>query len=144
MDEKNVEIQKKLSEILSRLTKIQLRYLVVLQECPNKDEAAKALHISPSTIYNWPPEVEEAANLMAQDVVVAALELRKKNLIKAISVKTTGLDSKDEKIRQNVATEIIEWELGKAAQSLDLTSKGERLPAPQIIEITKSYEKANE
>jgi hypothetical protein len=135
MTEKSVEIQRKLTEILSHLTKNQLRFLVALQEYPNKDEAAKALRLSPATIYNWPPEVNEAAELMAQDVVMAALELRKRNLIKAMGVKAAGLDSKDEKIRQGVATEIIEWEIGKAAQPISGTM------AVQVLEIVKTYEK---
>lgn len=124
MTEKNVELQKKLSQILSRLTKNQLRFIVALQEHSSKDEAAKAIGVKLPTVYNWPEEVDEAARLMAEDVVLATIELRKRNLIKAMGVKAAGLDSKDERVRQNVATEIIEWETGKAPQSVALTGAG--------------------
>jgi hypothetical protein len=33
--------------------------------------------------------------------------------------KVAGLDSIDEQVRQRVATEIIEWEMGRATQPVD-------------------------
>lgn len=139
MAEENVETQKKLTEILAQLTRNQLRFIVALQEYPGKEEAAKALHIKPSTVYNWPPEVDEAIKLMAIDAINSALALRKRNLIKAMGVKAAGLDSKDEKIRQNVATEIIEWETGKAKQNVALQNPdGSPLEPIKVIEIIKS------
>jgi hypothetical protein len=125
--EEKQEKPKNLTEILNRLTKDQLRFIVALQEYPSKEDAAKAIKIKPSTAYGWPDYVDEAARLMALDTVQAALELRKRNLVKAMGVKAAGLDSKDERIRQNVATEIIEWETGKAQSKTDITSGGHAL-----------------
>lgn len=125
--EENRENQTRLREILAQLTKNQVRLVVALQEYPTKDEAAKAIRLSPKTVYNWKPEtnllIEEAAKIMAVDVVDSALELRRDNLVKAMAVKAAGLDSDDEAVRQKVATELIEWELGKATQKAELTGK---------------------
>lgn len=120
--------KQKLQTILAQLTKDQLRFIVALQEHHTKDAAAKAIGVKVATVYNWPADlIDEAARLMALDAVNAALELRKRNLIKAVGVKVAGLDSKDERIRQNAASEIMEWELGKASQPIDHTTKGEKI-----------------
>jgi len=116
--EENQEKQK-LQTILAQLTKDQLRFIVALQEYHTKDAAAKAIGIKVATVYNWSAElIDEAARLMALDVATAALELRKRNLIKAMGVKAAGLDSKNENVRQKASTEIIEWEMGKAEQPI--------------------------
>mgnify|MGYP001575752136 CR=1 FL=1 len=139
--EENQEKQK-LQTILAQLTKDQLRLIVALQEHPSKDAAAKAIGVKVATVYNWDSElIDEAARLMALDAVQAAIDLRRRNLIKAAGVKVAGLDSKNELVRQKAATEIMEWELGKAQEHIDHTTNNKELPAPQIIEITKYYAK---
>lgn len=128
----------KLQTILAQLTKDQLRFVVALQEHKTKDAAAKALKLKPDTVYHWDNElIEEATRLMAMDIAQAAMELRRRNLIKAMGVKAAGLDSKIEQVRQKVATEIIEGELGKPKEQLDLTSGGKELPAPKGIDDTQ-------
>ena len=125
--EENQEKQK-LQTILAQLTKDQLRFIVALQEHHTKDAAAKAIGVKVATVYNWPADlIDEAARLMALDAVHAAIELRQRNLVKAVGVKVAGLDSKNEIIRQKAATEIMEWELGKASQPIDHTTKGEKI-----------------
>ena len=117
----------KFSEVLAQLTKNQLRYVVAMQECVSKKEAAELLKIPLGTIYNWPPIVDEAIRLMALDITESAREMRKRALAKAIAVKVAGLESSDESIRQKSATEIIEAELGRPKQAMDITSDGERI-----------------
>lgn len=120
--------KQKLQIALAQLTKDQLRFIVALQEHHTKDAAAKAIGVKVATVYNWPAElIDEAARLMALDVANSALELRKRNLIKAMGVKAAGLDSKNEVVRQKVATEIIEGELGKAQERIDHTTGGEKI-----------------
>lgn len=129
MDQKNTEksISEQLSDILPKLSKDQLRYIVALQEFPTKKEAAESIDIQPDTVYRWPATVDLAAKLIAMDITESARVMRKKSVAKAMAVKLAGLDSEDESIRQKSATEIIEWELGKAMQGLDLTSGGEKI-----------------
>lgn len=123
----NVLENVKFSEIFGKLSKDQLRFVVAMQECRSKKEAAKNLKINIGTIYNWPAIVDEAISLLALDITEAARQMRKSALAKAVAVKIAGLDSDDEAIRQKAATEIIEAELGKPAQALDLTSKGDKI-----------------
>lgn len=120
-------ISEQIDAILSRLSKDQIRFIVALQEYPSKREAAEAIGLKPDTVYRWNGEIEEAARLMAQERLEAAKALRRNALIKAIMVKLSALDSDDESVRQKAATEVIEWEMGKAGQSLDVTSGGKPL-----------------
>jgi len=76
------------------------------------------IKVSESTVYRWPDVVKQAVALMAADGLKTAMHIRRKHLAKAMLVKVRGLDSDDERIRQSSATEIIEWEMGKAAQPL--------------------------
>jgi hypothetical protein len=121
-------ISERIDEILGKLSKDQVRFVVALQEYPTKKEAAHAIGLQADTVYRWNGEIEEVARLMAHERLEAAKVLRKNALIKAIMVKIAGLDSGDEALRQKVATEIIEWELGKALQKQELAGPdGDRL-----------------
>lgn len=118
----------RLAQIERQLSITQLRYLVARVDAASDKEAADMIGIKPSTVKTWNEDgskalIDEAVRLMVQDGIVTALELRRRNLAKAMAVKVKGLDSNDEKVRQNTATEIIEWELGKATQKSELTGK---------------------
>jgi len=130
MDEQQTPEKSISSELLAALKKLsvdQVRYVVARMDYPTKGEAATAIGLKPDTVYRWNGDVEKAVELMALDNVASAKTIRLKNLVKAMAVKVKGLDSEDEKIRQNAATELIEWELGKALQKSDVTSGGEAL-----------------
>jgi len=108
-----------LSDVLAQLSTDQIRFVVARQECNSDKEAAEAIGIAPGTVYHWPDAVKRAVRLMAQDGIVVATHVRRRNLAKAMLTKVAGLDSIDESVRQRVATEIIEWEMGKATQPVD-------------------------
>jgi|PlaIllAssembly_1097288.scaffolds.fasta_scaffold490866_3 hypothetical protein len=118
-----------LDDILKQLTITQLRFIVARNESKSDREAAEMIGISPSTVKGWDnkAQVDEAIRLMLFDGIVMARTLRRRNLAKAMAVKVAGLNSVDEKLRQSVATEIVEWEMGKAQGSVDVTSKGEQI-----------------
>lgn len=113
-------ISEQLSEVLATLSKDQIRFVVALMDYPSKKEAAESINIRPDTAYRWNGDVEKAAKLMAIDRAESAKAIRRNAIIKAMAVKLAGLDSDDESIRQKVATELIEWELGKALQRNDV------------------------
>lgn len=144
MDE-NIKEQTRLREILAQLTKNQLRLVIALQEYPTKDEAAKAIKLSPRTVYNWKPEVnamiDEAAQIMTANVLEAALEIRRHNLVKAMAVKSAGLDSANEIVRQKAASEIIEWELGKPNQPLSGKDGEPLIPPPETMKPSEIAER---
>lgn len=124
-----------LRAVMEQLSADQIRYVVARQEFSTDKEAAEAIGMSPQTIYRWPEIVKDAVRLMAIDGLVTAQVIRKRNLAKAMLVKVGGLDSDDERIRQGTSTEIIEWEMGKAGQPIDVTSGGERL----IVEYVNDW-----
>jgi len=125
----------RLLELLPQLTTNQLRYLVARQEYATDGEAAQAIGMKPNTIYKWPKLVDEALHLMSSDGVLVAREMRRRSLPKAMAVKVAGLDSDDEKLRQGVATEIIEWELGKPMQRNELSG-----PNGQAVQYTIRFD----
>jgi hypothetical protein len=94
---------------------------------PTKHEAAKAIGMKADTVYRWRDDVERAVELLSIDIVAGVKQIRLQALAKAMMVKVKGLDSGDERVRQAAATEIIEWELGKAMQKTDVTSDGEKI-----------------
>jgi len=105
-----------LEKVLSRLNAEQIKFVVARQEYPTDKEAAESIGVKVNTVYKWGSDVKEAIRLMAFDGLTTALHLRRRNLAKAMMIKVDGLDSKDEPLKQRVATEIIEWETGKASQ----------------------------
>ncbi len=114
-----------LEAVLGQLSSDQIRFVVARQECATDKEAAKALSIRPNTVYQWKSRdgvpIDDAVKLMAVDGLIVAQELRRRNLGKAMGVKVAGLDSDSERTRQGVASEIIEWEMGKAMQRKEIT-----------------------
>ena len=117
-----------LDRMLGQLTNDQIRFVVARQEHSTDKAAAEAVDIAPLTISRWKREgapIDDAVRLMLYDGVVTALHIRKRHLAKAMAVKVAGLDSEDERIRQSVATEINEWELGKATQPTESENKHE-------------------
>jgi hypothetical protein len=104
------------AEFLPKLSREQLRFIVAMQEYPSKTAAAEAIGLKPNTVYKWPKVIDDALELIQQDVANAARQMRKQMLLKAMHVKLGGLESDDELVKQRVATEIIEGELGKPTQ----------------------------
>jgi hypothetical protein len=114
------DVSARLKEVLAQLSPQQIRYVIARQECNTDVEAAKAIGVSVSSIKHWPAMVKDAARLFAQDTALVARHIRNQHLAKAMSVKVKGLDDKDARVRQAAATEIIEWELGKAEETLNV------------------------
>jgi len=138
MDNDTAITEKSTSEDIARifpqLTHNQLRFVVAMVDFDSKRDAALAIGLKPNTVYRWSPIVDEAIQLVNEDVAASALQVRKRNLLKAMLVKVTGLDSGDEAVRQKAATELIEWELGKAAQRQEITgAEGGPLVISEIV-----------
>ena len=126
--EQEKSISEQLQEALGRLSSDQIRFVVARQEFPTDMEAARSIGMKANTVYKWRHggvPIDEAIRLMVTDGMVVAMELRRRNLAKAMAVKVAGLDSAKENTRQNVATEIIEWETGKAMQKVEHDADGE-------------------
>ena len=137
MNENQPPITEELEAVLARLTVDQMRFVIARQEHSSDKDAAESLRISPATVKAWKHKgypIDEAVRLMAHDGLIMARTMRRRNLAKAMAVKVAGLDNGDDKLRQGVATEIIEWEMGRATQHVENTNDGKI-----TIEVTGGF-----
>jgi hypothetical protein len=135
----NTENSERLAEILRKLSTVQIRYCVARLDTKTDKQAALDIGITDNVVKGWNFDgekelVDEAIQLMAYDGVITALEIRRRNLAKAMAVKADGLNSDNDRLKQEVATEIIEWEMGKATQPTDLTTNGKDIQ-PTIVNL---------
>lgn len=117
----------RLDELLRGMSYDQLRYLAVRPFCSKDVDAAEQLRMPVETIYSWRYKgipVDEALQLMGLDGVSVAIEMIRRSAPKAAAVKVAGLESEDERIRQNVATEVLDRGLGKPGQSVEISGPG--------------------
>ena len=80
-------ISEELQKVLDKLSFDQLRFVVARQDFKTDKEAAESLDMKPDTVYHWGPEVKQAVQLMANDGLIMAHHIRRKNLAKAMLVK---------------------------------------------------------
>lgn len=111
------------------LTHNQQRFAVAMLECPTKKEAALAIGLEQNTVYRWGAEIDEVVDYMRGRARDAAQNVLEASVVKAAAIKRAGLGSGEEKIRQDVASEILDRVLGRATQrqDIDVTTKGESL-----------------
>ncbi len=141
MNENQPSTSERLQEIFKQLTHDQLRFIVAMLESRSKKDAAEKINIKPTTVYCWDNAelVDEAIRLIQLEPLESARRIRRGNLLKAMMVKAEGLNSDDEKVRQTAATEIIEWELGKAKQAIEHTGEnGAPITVVEVIKINGS------
>lgn len=76
--------------------------------------------IAKNTYYSWPSEEREKLNNLAQrfkrETVARALMVLQDAAAEAAEVKVSGLKSRDERVKQAAATEIIDRAIGKSEQ----------------------------
>ena len=116
------DTENELQTILRQLTPLQIEFVIARSDVDTDREAAKIAGVTESTVRSsWcrngtKPLIDRAVQLMKYDGVITAMELRRRNLARAMAVKVAGLESRNERVRQACATEIIEGMLGKAEQ----------------------------
>jgi len=120
---------------LAQLSTDQIRFVVARQHCDSDKEAAEECKIKVDTVYHWPDVVREAARLMAFDGVIVAAEVLRRNVAKAAMIKAQGLESKDERVRQDAATEILDREIGKPVQRQQQSGAIET--AVKLVEVVR-------
>ena len=111
------------NDVFAQLSKNQWRFVTAMVENPSfsKKDGANHINITPDTVYRWDKVVDDAIELARKNVHDAALSMRKQAVLEAIAVKVALLKSEDEAIRSKAASEIIEWELGKATNRTDVS-----------------------
>lgn len=112
------------AELWKGLTRNQQRFAVAMLDCPSKKEAAGMVGISDSTVYRWGEDIDRVIELLLQDAQESALTILAGVAVRAAVTKQDGLDSEDERIKQGVATEILDRVLGRATQRQEISGPG--------------------
>ena len=120
----NLTSDDRFAQIWKLLTHNQRRFVVQMTDSPTKKEAAEIIGLDPRTVYAWPKFIDEAVGLLLENAKTSAVEMLTSALARAVMIKLAGLDSNDEKMRQDAASEVIDRILGKAKQTNELTGAG--------------------
>lgn len=116
---------------MSGLTIIQMRYVMARQQYPTKAEAARAIGVSPNTVYAWPDVVEETAKSLALERMAMVESILDKGALKAMFVLMDQLSSDDERVRLRAADQILNRAMGKPVP-MDRMPKEEPETGPEI------------
>lgn len=126
----NETLETEIRRLLSNMSPQQVTYAVALIYTKDHKDALLSCGISEETYKSWPENIqqdcEEIANIVVFDTLVLSRRLLREAVLQAVLVKMAGLSSPDEEIRQKAATDIIEWELGKAGTK-NAQTKGDAL-----------------
>ena len=104
-----------------QLSRNQRRFVVAMQECATKKEAAESIGLEADTVYRWPSIVDDAVKILSDDVEAAVWDILADSAAKAAMVKVAGLDENDDKLRQAVASEILDRIMGRPTQRQEIT-----------------------
>lgn len=125
--------QEQLDAILEELSPTQLKYVAVRPTCRSDAEAAKAIKITPSTVYHWDNKarVEEAVSLLCVDAIEDGKERLRALMGKAIDVLeqevTQGVIGDGTRLR--AALTILERGGLSEKKELDVTTGGKPIVA---------------
>lgn len=134
-----------LQTVLAKLEDNRLDYVRARSLVNSDAQAYKDAGIAKAVFYRWPAEERDKLNEIAQQLkratVARAIMALQDAAEEAARVKVAGLKSRDERVRQSAASEILDRNIGKPSQGIDLTTGGDKLPAAvTVIEIIKSNE----
>jgi len=90
-------------------------------DSPTKKEAAIACDLEPNTVYKWNGVVDEVVEILLDRAADSAYDILEGNVVKAAMVKVAGLESSDEKQRQDVASEVLDRIMGKPTQRQEIS-----------------------
>jgi len=122
------ELEKTLNELKFDMEKYNLVY--AMSEGFSVEESLKKIGRSKGWFYDRLPKDEQnrlkaiACELNANTTAKAKLILDNAK-IKAAEIKVAGLNSRDERLKQSVATEIIERTIGKVPDIMDVKNSGD-------------------
>jgi len=122
-----------LQAILEGLEDRELDYVLERSKVSKDSQALRAMGISPGTFYGWEKNKRDHLNELAQELkrasAVRATMILQGAVEEAANVKIEGLKEKrDKRLKQNVATEILDRQLGKPTQrqETELSTKDDK------------------
>jgi hypothetical protein len=110
---------------LDKLSDQRLDYVMARSRVNSDSRGHKDAGVSHASFYLWPANEREHLNALAQRVkrenAFRAMRILQEAVEEAAKVKVSGLKSRDERVKQGVATEIIDRIAGKAPDKVELT-----------------------
>ena len=122
----------------------QQRFAVAMLDTSSKKKAALSVGIEPDTAYHWGGTIDEVIAYLRMQAKNSAITILADTVVKAAMIKRTGLDSSDEKTRQDSAQEILDRVVGRPTSRQEITGK-DGGPLEAVIEgALRIYEYPNE
>jgi hydroxypyruvate isomerase len=125
-----------LQTVLGQLEDKRLDYVRARSMVNSDSQACKDAGIARATYYTWPQDERDQLNELAQQLkratVARAIMALQAAAEEAAQVKIAGLKSRDERLKQSAATEILDRNIGKPKQAVDVTTGGEPLKIVNI------------
>jgi hypothetical protein len=112
---------------LDQLEDARLAYVMARSKVNSDRQGYLDAGIAKATFYLWPSEQREKLNELAQqlkrETATRALMVLQDATEDAALVKAAGLKSRDERVKQAAATEILDRTIGKALTTVDVNVK---------------------
>lgn len=110
------------SNVFDSLDERETAYVLARSDAFSNNQALKACGFSIGWLRNKDiDDLNARAESLRKDKAIRASMILSEAVEEAARVKASGLKSRDERVKQAVATEIIERELGKVPQRTELT-----------------------
>ena len=114
----------RLDKVFERLDERETAYVLARSECVSNSEALRKCGFSQGWLSKRDIEdLNSRADSLRKDKAIRASMLLADAVEEAARVKVAGLKSRDDRVKQAVATEIIDRELGKVLQRTELTGE---------------------
>lgn len=109
---------------LDKLEDNRLDYVMARAVVNSDADGYKTAGIPKATFYTWPAEERARLNNLAQrfkrETASRALKVLRDATVEAAEVKVAGLKSRDERVKQSTATEILDRTVGRVPAEVDL------------------------
>jgi len=117
-----------LKTILDQLEDNRLDYVLARSKTKSDADGIRNSGVGKTTFYGWDKEERDKLNELAQklkrETAIRALMLLQDAVEEAATVKIQGMKSRNEHIKQNAASEILDRQLGKPTQRTEHTGDG--------------------
>lgn len=115
---------KSLDSLFDGLDERETAYVLARSECVSNSEALRRCGKSEGWLYKRNIEdLNNRADELRKNKAMRAAMILSEAVEEAARVKVAGLKVRDERIKQSVATELLERELGKVPQRTELTGE---------------------
>jgi len=112
----------RLDKVFEGLDERETAYVLARSECVSNSEALRKCGFSQGWLSKRDiDDLNARADMLRKDKAVRASLILSEAVEEAAKVKTSGLRVRDERIKQSVATEILDRELGKVPQKSEVT-----------------------